>query len=105
MVYMKATIDIPDDLYRRVKAKSALEGLAVREVAVTLFSTWIGETPSGAAHSKETAGGVATPTWFGSARRYAEAVVRHDMTSIRHSIAAGRRHETALAPNDPATTP
>jgi hypothetical protein len=31
---MKATIEVPDDLYRRVKAKSALEGRAVREVAI-----------------------------------------------------------------------
>jgi hypothetical protein len=37
---MKATIEIPDELYRRVKARSALEGLTVREVAVTLFRTW-----------------------------------------------------------------
>lgn len=31
---MKATIEIPDELYRRVKAKSALEGRPVREVAL-----------------------------------------------------------------------
>ncbi len=40
---MKATIDIPDDLYRKVKAKSALEGRRVREVAIELFRTWLGE--------------------------------------------------------------
>ena len=40
-VVMKATIEIPDDLYRRVKARSAMEGLAVREVAVTLFHAWV----------------------------------------------------------------
>ena len=34
---MKATMDIPDELYRQVKAKSALEGRCVREIAVTLF--------------------------------------------------------------------
>lgn len=37
---MKATIDIPDELYRRVKAKSALEGRTVRAVAVELFQRW-----------------------------------------------------------------
>lgn len=38
---MKATIDIPDELYRRVKAKSALEGRPVRAVAIELFRAWV----------------------------------------------------------------
>src|SRR5688572_23112878 len=38
---MKATIDIPDDLYQRVKAKSALEGRPVRVVAIDLFQCWL----------------------------------------------------------------
>lgn len=38
---MKATIDIPDDLYRRVKAKTALKGRAVREVTIELFQKWV----------------------------------------------------------------
>ena len=41
--HMKATIDIPDELYRKVKAKSALEGRPVREVAIDLFRAWLGE--------------------------------------------------------------
>lgn len=38
---MKATINIPDDLYRRVKAKSALAGRAVREVTIELYQQWL----------------------------------------------------------------
>lgn len=38
---MKATIDIPDELYRKVKAKSALLGKPVREVTVELFRQWV----------------------------------------------------------------
>ena len=38
---MKTTIDIPDGLYRRVKAKSALEGRAVREVTIELYREWL----------------------------------------------------------------
>ena len=34
---MKATIEIPDELYRQVKAKSALEGRAIREVTIELY--------------------------------------------------------------------
>lgn len=40
---MKTTIDIPDDLYRRVKAKTALNGRAVRDVTIELFQKWIEE--------------------------------------------------------------
>jgi hypothetical protein len=42
---MKATIDLPDHLYRRVKAKSALEGRSIRSVALDLFRRWLGERP------------------------------------------------------------
>ena len=40
---MKATIDIPDELYRRVKAKAALQGRAIREVTVSLYQRWLVE--------------------------------------------------------------
>ncbi len=44
---MKTSLDLPDDLYRRVKSKSALEGRAVREVATALFTAWVeGRVPS-----------------------------------------------------------
>jgi hypothetical protein len=38
---MKATIDIPDELYRQVKARSALQGKTVREVTVELYERWL----------------------------------------------------------------
>ncbi len=38
---MKATIDVPDDLYRKVKAKTALQGRAVREVTIELYRRWL----------------------------------------------------------------
>jgi hypothetical protein len=40
---MKATIEIPDDLYRRVKAHAALGGLTIREVTTELYRQWLGE--------------------------------------------------------------
>ena len=43
---MKATIDIPDELYRRVKAKSALEGRPVDAVVADLIQRSLGETPT-----------------------------------------------------------
>ncbi len=45
---MKTTIDVPDDLYRRVKAKSAMLGKPIREVTVELYVRWLaGEPPAG----------------------------------------------------------
>ena len=43
---MKATIDIPDDLYRRVKARSAMLGRTVREVSIELYQRWLGDLPA-----------------------------------------------------------
>jgi hypothetical protein len=36
-VSMKATLDIPDDLYRQFKARSAMEVRPLRSVAMELF--------------------------------------------------------------------
>lgn len=44
--HMKATIDIPDEIYRKVKAKSALQGRSVRDVTTELYQQWVeGEQP------------------------------------------------------------
>lgn len=43
---MKATIDIPDDLYRQVKAEAALQGVTVREVTTQLYRRWLNEGES-----------------------------------------------------------
>lgn len=40
---MKTTIEIPDVLYRRVKAKSALLGKHVRDVTIELYQRWLAE--------------------------------------------------------------
>ena len=87
---MKATMDIPDELYRQVKAKSALEGRCVREIAVTLFDAWIQEKrTTGPEVCTET---TRKPTWFGRLHHYAErAKGHHDMDHIRGSIFRGRK--------------
>jgi hypothetical protein len=40
---VRATIDIPDDLYRQVKARSALLGRTVRDVTIELYRRWLTE--------------------------------------------------------------
>lgn len=88
---MKATVEIPDDLYRRVKAKSALRGQAVREVVITLFQGWVAEEDDAAAAEPVATEG--RPAWFGAAGVHARRVGRHDMDAVRASIAGGRMRE------------
>lgn len=94
---MKTTLDIPDQVYRRVKAKCALEGLAVREVAVGLFSAWVDEAEGAAKTAVPELGtidGQPVPVWFGALRKYAQnARGRFDMDAVRRSIARGRAAE------------
>lgn len=99
---MKVTIEVPEELYRQVKAKSALEGRPVREVAEELFRGFVrGERPAEVA---EPVGAAApslitdepVPEWFGALRRYARKADRHDMESIRESIARGVAEDRRL---------
>jgi len=86
---MKATLDIPDALYRRVKAKSALAGRPIRDVAIRLFSEWADQPIEAAPAVEEPPQKL--PPWFGVVNTYAAKVRRHDMTAVRESIA---RHRT-----------
>ena len=94
---MKTTIDIPDVIYRKVKAKSALEGRPVRDVAITLFSAWVDQRDAPRARSEKKVsevGAQSEPLWFASLRKYAHnASGRYDMDSVRRSIARGRAGE------------
>lgn len=38
---MKATFQIPDELYREVKAQTARDGRTLRDVAIQLFEQWL----------------------------------------------------------------
>ena len=97
LLTMKTTIDIPDEVYRQVKARSAIEGRSVRDVTIGLFRGWVGDpgrTASPAAAEPGEIDGQPVPPWFGVLRRYApNAGGRHDLESIRQSIARGRAQE------------
>jgi hypothetical protein len=85
---MKATLDIPDHLYRQVKAKSAMEGSPIRLVAINLFSAWVnGVSKDELKKTAEPVGIKETgPAWFGVAKPYALKVKRHDMDAVRESL-------------------
>ena len=40
---MKTTIEIPDDLYRKVEAKTSAMGRRVRDVTVELYEHWLAD--------------------------------------------------------------
>ena len=93
---MRTTVDIPDDLYRQVKSRSSLEGLAVREVTVALYQQWIAghaqltNAPAGHASAGNTA---KVDSWMRRMRKLGEGI-RREATDPRHGtaiLAADRR--------------
>ncbi|MGI8601774.1 MAG: hypothetical protein ACR2OZ_02110 [Verrucomicrobiales bacterium] len=95
---MKATLDIPDDLYRRVKARSALEGRPVRSVAVELFQSWLDGPPPPKVEpvpSELTPAELDAAPWLAISRRYVRPGMSHDMDDIRAAIATGWGAEVA----------
>ncbi len=91
---MKATLDIPDDLYRRVKARSALEGRPLRSVAVELLQGWLDAPASAPVAAVPTALENDAP-WLAITRRALRPGQSHDLESIRGSVAAGWAAEAA----------
>lgn len=90
---MKATIDIPDDLYRQVKARSAEEGRRIREVAAELFRNWLNQETDAPAASG--------PPQVNPAR-----LARHpDAASLRKAYPRGYRLSGPLIPARPGAAP
>jgi len=86
---MKATLDLPDDLYRRVKSRSALEGRPVRSVAIELFEKWLSPEDLGHSHSDQSEQEPMKYPWLAISAKYANKNVSHDMSDIGESIAKG----------------
>lgn len=91
---MKATLELPDDLYRRIKARSAMEGRPVRSVAVELFQKWLDAPAEPTAGVQDNVDLEASP-WLAITRPYVRKDISHDMESIRASIAKGWAAEAA----------
>lgn len=84
---MKATFDIPDELYRRVKARSALEGRALRSVAVQLFQEWL-DVPAAKDDVPASVVEEASP-WLAVTQRYVKPEMNHDLADMRSAAAKG----------------
>jgi hypothetical protein len=96
---MKATLDIPDDLYKRVKVRSALEGKPIKSVAIELFQRWI-QTPYDVEDKNESVSVSAEDykkyPWLELARQYMNGNKSSDFEEIKKSIAMGWAKETAF---------
>jgi len=93
---MKATFEIPDALYRRVKVRSAMEGVPLRAVAVELFRKWL-EAPDlfvpkevEAERSKEDAA-----PWLAVTRPHLRSGMSHDLNAIRSAAEDGWKEEVS----------
>lgn len=88
---MKATIDLDDALYRRLKVEAARRGRTVRELVAEGVRHVLDSPPAGSVEEQETENW--RPGWFGSLARYGRAVTDHSMPSVRSSVAAKRSSE------------
>lgn len=105
---MKATLDIPDDLYRRVKARSAMEGRPLRSVAVQLFQNWLDALPAPELQptpSELTQAELDDAPWLAITQPYVKPGMSHDMDDIRAAIAKGWATEIAGKISLPGTKP
>ena len=73
-----------------------MAGQPVREVVMYLFQGWLGEVDALPSDKPVLVQSRPVPAWFGAARKYAQRVNRHALTSIRRSIAQGRAQESIL---------
>lgn len=94
---MKATLEIPDDLYAMVKARAALEGRTLRSVAIELLGGWIGggsgAEERGGSGEMNGAGLVVEEAkvapWVDVFRKEVPQPAIHDLATIRAAIAKG----------------
>jgi len=88
---MKATIDIPDDLYRHVKARTALEGRPLRAVAIELFEGYVrsADTIPGLRNLGPDEEEIRRFPWLAIGYRHGNPARDSGMESIRASIARG----------------
>ncbi len=87
LYYMKATLDIPSDLYRRVKAKSAMEGRPIRAVAIQLFQRWLegADSPEEKEQDQLPLSTIQKAPWLAITRPFVEGKRDHDLDAVRQS--------------------
>ena len=103
---MKTTLDIPDDLYHAVKAKSALEGTSVRRVTMMLYGDWLtrprAERPVPSFEAQGGERGKPLPAWFarGRANVRRNAGAAGGVELLRQAVARGIALERLGVPQE-----
>lgn len=87
---MKATIDLDDALYRRLKIEAARRGRTVRELVADGIRAVL-EAPA----PIEVKAVSEPPSWFGTLSTYGKKVENHTVEAIRSSIARGRKRSVS----------
>ena len=87
---MKATIDLDEALYRRLKIEAARRGRTVRELVAEGIRAVIDAPPVADGQSA-----TAAPAWVGALSAYASRADRHDLAAMRESIARTRGKHTS----------
>lgn len=91
---MKATIDLDDALYRRLKVQAALSGRPLKALVAEGVRRVL-DTPDSAHEAAQAASRTVRqadqPEWFGVLRKYARnAHGDHSLAAMRQSVAVGR---------------
>jgi hypothetical protein len=91
---MKTTLDVPDDLYRAVKSRSAMQGLTIRSVTLMLYGDWLARpdsTPAASDDKPRKTEEKPLPSWFGMGRAHVRKNAGKEcgMDDMREAIAAG----------------
>ena len=86
---MKATIDLDESLYRRLKVEAARRGRTVRDLVAEGIRAVI-DAPA----VESASDGPHAPGWFGSLNAYAGRAEQHDLDAMRASIARGRKKKS-----------
>lgn len=84
---MKATIDLDERLYRRLKVEAARRGRTVRDIVADGIRAVLDTPPV----TKPETGAPGTDAWYGSLSAYAARAQEHDVGAMRASIARGRK--------------
>lgn len=86
---MKATIDLDDALYRRLKVEAARRGRTVRELVADGIRAVLDAPVRVELPPKSP-----SANWFGALNTFAKKVEDHSVDAIRSSIASGRKRTT-----------
>ncbi len=84
---MKATIDLDEELYRRLKVEAARRGRTVRAL-VAEGIRFVIESPDSVSIARDER---PSTEWFGTLSGYAENADTHDLGAMRESIARRRK--------------